>query len=358
MLMDLSILKNEILSLPAKEPVFIFIGVGTFAGLLNSNGTLAPENYHQFPPFVQDLRNRIHNLNLFLVLIDPSQENPPYLTRDFPLIEVCQDHYKNQDSRLQVFVKRNVVYTETDNKENYDNNAINITETLRDLNNFAIEHHISLLYHDFTGRRTSNLAEYFEHDYAAVLDQIVYAMSAREHHGCYFNLSKSNTYFAIKLETYTNRPRPIIKMFNYFKYILTNSYKQALDEINTYPIYMHVFIEEQKEQIINDIRTQFKNIYISMFRQVRKIILCPEDNVDLNIYLYNDLNKHQHSILLSLIEQKNYDLLSDIIYNICVSQLEILTKLKNMDVSGEILMERITSDPDPYKWYKTINELI
>jgi hypothetical protein len=358
--MELDILKKEILQLPPQQPVFIYIGIGTFAGLLNNDGTLAPDNYHQFPPFVQDLRNRVDNLNLFLVLIDPAQENPPYMTRDFSLTQVNQSntHYKNENGHLQVFVRRQNVHTDTDPDDNIIPNSVNITEELRDLNDFAIANRASLLYHDFSGRRTANVAEYFEYDYADYMDQLVYAMSAREHHGCYFDLSKSNAYFAIKLDVSDDHPRPIIKMFNYFKFILNNNYNKAEKEINTYPIYMRVFIEEQKEQIVNDIRRQFKNIYIAMLRQLRKSIECPDKDVDLNVYLYSELNKHHREIVFGLIKQKEYKLLDDIIFNICANQLEIIARLKKMNISGEMMLRCITADTDSYKWYKTINEFL
>ena len=385
--MDFNTLKNEILKLPPTEPVFIYIGVGTMAGLLNSDGTLAPDNYHQYPPFVQDLHNRVENLNVCLVLIDPLQENPPYLERDYPVEEVQPDHFKSAgEKRLQVFVHRKRVYTEPDDFQYYDENAINITELLRDLNDFALLNHVSLLYHDFTGRRTASIAEYFDYDYSTVSDQIVYAMSARENHGCYFDLSKSNAYFATRVERslpqgvppfnpplvreynpplvreynpplvgVVDRSRaPIVKMFNYYKFIVNNKYDSVDAEIMSYPVYMHPFIEEQKQQIINDIRTQFKNTNIATLRQIKKILLHPEEDIDPNIYLYNYFTKYIREFLLELLQKKEYELLSEMLFNTCADKLNILARLKDMDLNGEQILKFITADPDPYKWYKSI----
>jgi len=373
--MDFNTLKNEILKLPSNEPVLIYIGVGTMAGLLNSDGTLAPDNYHQYPPFVQDLRNRVENLNVCLVLIDPLQENPPYLVRDYPVEEVQPDHFKSAgDGRLQVFVHRTVVYTDPDEFKYYDDKAVNITELLRDLNDFALLNRISLLYHDFTGRRTASIAEYFDYDYSSVSDQIVYAMSAREHHGCYFDLSKSNAYFATKvergvppfnpplvreynppLEGVVDRSQaPIVKMFNYYKFIVNDTYDTAEAEIMTYPVYMHPFIEQQKQQIINDIRTQFTNINIATLRQIKKILLNPAEDVDPNIYLYNDFTKYMRDFLLELLHNKEYELLSEILFNTCADKLNVLARLREMDLNGEQILTFITADPDPYQWYKSI----
>ena len=107
---DLTDFKNEIISVPSENPVFIYIGVGTAAGMLNAQGILPQEHYHQFPPFLQNLRNEIKNVHLFLLLIDPQQENPPYLTRDFPVVEVELNHYKSvsvsQNQRKRMDRKR------------------------------------------------------------------------------------------------------------------------------------------------------------------------------------------------------------------------------------------------------------
>ena len=374
--MDFNTLKNEIKKVLPTEPVFIYIGVGTFAGLLNqADGTLAPENYHQYPPFVQDLRNRVANLNTFLVLIDPQQENPPYLTRDFPVVEVELNHYKsvsvsvsvsvsenvsqNQSQRLQVLVYRNAVYTDPDVRHYHDERAINITAALQDLNKFAVENRASLLYHDFTGRRTADLAEYFDYDCEAAMDQVVYAMSAREHHGCYFDLSKPDAYFAIKVVHDRCSERPIVKMFNYFKYILNSQYAEAEAERQSYPAYMHPFIEEQKQHIIHDIKTEFKNNYIAALRQIKKIILNPESDVDPNTYLYNHVfNRYQCEMLLELLRTKEYILLEEILFNICAAKLEVLAYLKQMDLTGEQILKFITADPDPYQWYKSMNHFL
>ena len=91
--MNFDNLKNEINEVPADCPVFIYIGVGAAAGVMQAqqheeheeqqheehqheeqaqqhqHEALAPANYHQFPPFVQDLYNSIPNIHLFIVVV-------------------------------------------------------------------------------------------------------------------------------------------------------------------------------------------------------------------------------------------------------------------------------------------------
>ena len=235
-------IKARITTIPLNEPVFIYIGVGTYAGLKNKDGILEPQNYHQYPPFLQSLKNKIADLNLFIVLIDPMQEQPPYLMGDKGLLlnnnnnnsatasaiaPTTSAHVTNKianaapaptasgiaacaapaptasgiaacaapaptASGIAVFSLLQKVYT--DPYECYGDST-NITADLRDINKYAMEENITLLYHDFTGRRNSLLAEYFDPELKSHLDHIVYGMSARQDHGCYFDLSEASAYF-------------------------------------------------------------------------------------------------------------------------------------------------------------------
>ena len=144
-------------------------------------------------------------------------------------------------------------------------------------------------------------------------------------------------------------------MFNYFKFITSQTYEKAEEEIKTYPTYMHPFIEEQKQHIINSIRTEFKNINIATLRQIKKILLNPMDDVDPNLYLYNGFNKPLRDFLLDLLKNKEYVLLEEILFNLCSSKLDIIARLKDMDLTGEQILRFITADADPYQWYKSID---
>jgi len=377
--MNLNNLKTAILKVPAEQAVFIYVGVGTFAGLRNAEGGLDQQNYHQFPPFLQGLYtcntyscNNNKQLALFLVLIDPIQENPPYLTRDFPLLETNPDEYKNESNTLQVFVFRADVYTEPDRLIHEQNQTqprgADITETLRDLNNFAIANRASLLYHDFTGRRTAALAEYFDQELNNEhLDQIVYAMSAREDHGCYFDLSQPTAFFPVRLEcaaalepaALALEPaalaRPIIKMFNYYKFIANNSLIEIAEERLKFTVEMQSLIDAQRDQIIRDISQRFKEVYMAILRQLYKQILEPQDDFTPVWSLYNSFPVGLTTICKELAEQRDYNLLSDILLEFLIYQLDIFIFLKQLDLSGENMLNFIMADEDPYKWSNNIN---
>jgi hypothetical protein len=357
--MNLNDLKNEIINIPIYEPVLIYIGVGAAASV-NHDNILPPENYQQFPPFLQDIRNKVPNINIFLLLIDPYQESPPKVAVDYGLIDQyhSQCHYKG--NRLQVFVYRLSVYTDPD--LNKLDGGLNITPILTNLNQFARDKQVTLIYHDFSGRRVGLLAEHFDQENKDYLDQIVYGLSAREDHGCFFDLTQANAYFPYRLHNQANT-RPIIKLFNYYKLIANHTYEASAKELAMFPKTMYPWAEIQKNQIINNIRSQLKNTNLSILRQLYRLIYCQDvtDEKELDYqskYLFNELPKFFREMFIELFKEKDYKLLYELLFNYSASELDILSKLKSMDMSGEELMTFITLDEDPYKWYNTINGLL
>ncbi len=338
------------MNISKEYPVYIYVAVGTVAGQLSAAGILAPENYHQYPPFLQNMHNTVPNLRLFIVLFDPAQENPLYMTRDYRLRETQPDKYSS--AALQVYVFRQNVHTNIN--ENEGDDSINITDSLRDLNRFALDHRVSLLYHDFSGRYICPLAEYFDEELAPHLDQVVYGLSAREDHGCYFDLTHSNAYFSYRLDTSSPRMRPIIKVFNYYKFIVQSTYNKISDEIALFPLETQHLIREQKNQIIKIIIYRFRQFHIAMLRQLHK-------DIEIEIqpdFLFMHLHKFQRQMYMSLWNENNHNLLREVIFNFCANQLQIVSDLTEMDISGEDMLRFITIDEDPYKWYNNIDAFL
>ncbi len=369
--MNLTDLKNEMLNVPIAEPIFLYIGVGTAAG---DKYYLPLDNYQQFPPFLQDMRNKVPNLHLFLLLIDPQQESPPYVATDYALEDRYKSecHYRSVNGLLQTFVYRLTVYTDADVYP--PANGLNITPLLRDLNDFSKEKQISLLYHDFTGRKMSLLAEHFDSENADHLDQLIYGMSAREDHGCFFDLTQPTAYFPYKIEKQANK-RSVIKMFNYYAYLKKDTYNESIVDLETYHPTMQTIAVKQREQIIRVIQINFKTIYLSLLRQVHKLLLgagpsaagpsaagpsaAASAAVEANgNYLFNNLPKLLREMFTELYKEKEYSLLYELLFNYSASELDMLAKLRGMDLSGEDILTFITLDRDPYKWHNTANELL
>jgi hypothetical protein len=363
-------------------PALIYTGIGTVAGLRNENGQLDSMNYHQYPPFLQDLKNKYPFLSLFIVLIDPIQENPPYMIADKGFlnnnVESNDDtkyKYDIKAEKITIYVlKQNVItepyidpYKGEENKNNI--NAINInamtdiTNDLRDLNQYtALKNNVTTVYHDFTGRRNDLIAEYFDEEIAAAdLNHIIYGLSVREDHGCYFDLNLISSFMPYRLNNAGSR----IEFFNIFQYIKENRIKDiASDAKKYYPPSMHEMIHIQSEKAIAAIKTEFKNNIFSTMRVLLKLIRGEEkiedgDKEKLNNYLYifRYIPKTKQRIVEEKFKQGLFREVFDYLIDFFSLKMEILVKLKQLDLTGKELIQFVINEheEDMYCWYDNLN---
>jgi hypothetical protein len=357
---------------PLEEPVFIYTGVGAAAGSVDQNGTLQLENYHQYPPFLQNLKNTIPNLHIFIILIDPYQETPPYMVTDKNLtLEANINGITNDitnsitnsniecytNNNLTVYVMRKCVYTEPYEAKN---DYINITDQLRHLNNFAINNNITTLYHDFSGRQNALLAEYFDKELNDHLDHIVYGLSAREDLGCMFDLTDISCYFPFKIDYVqflNNNKRILIKLFNIFRFTTLDTIKEKLEiEMTNYPPYMLPMIEKQKKQVINSIKKDLINDIFYIFRVIVRLIKGDETYEEIkNVYFFNILPENEKNKALSMYHEKKFNNLLDYLMNYYGKKIDTVSKIKYLDVSGREILEFIINGSNPYDWSKSLN---
>jgi hypothetical protein len=370
-------IKERISIISLNEPIFIYIGVGTYAGLKNNNGILEPQNYHQYPPFLQDLKNKIVNLNLFIILIDPLQEQPPYMVGALPpdprqQILMLDTHnpenrpqwqanqsellplvYTSNDRKLVLFSLLQSVYTDPyECHENY----VNITTDLRELNKYAMEENITLLYHDFTGRRNSLLAEYFDPEIKIHLNHIIYGMSARQDHGCYFDLTLPSSYFPWVKH---NGQRPCIKLFNIFHYIVNDSLNSIGQDAQYYtsPVSVDVntMINTQIEQVLSTIKSDLINHMLSLLRIIFRLIVGDEQQAEINMeHSFNFISKPNREVCIKLYNDNKYIELYDKLIDYFSRDIGIAGKLKNHDLSGKEILQFIVYGDKPYEWYSNV----
>lgn len=361
---------NEIEIIPLENPVFIYTCVGGAAGLIDVNGILQPENYHQYPPFLQNLKNTIANLHMFIILIDPHQESPPYMVNDKNLLDIKKifenkneidnnsdvKYYTNNDNTLTVYTMHKDVYTDPyESKNGY----INITEQLRKLNLFAIENNITTLYHDFTGRKNSLLAEYFDSTLYDHLDHIIYSLSAREDHGCIFDLSQISSYFPFRIDSqsFINRnKRVIIRLFNIFRFTTMDTITEKIEiETMNYPPYMRIMIEKQKEQVITTIKDEIRNDIFSNLRIILRLVKEEEKYEEIkHVYFFNNLPEYEKNKALSLYHEKKFNNLIDFLINYYGKKIDLVVKIKELDISGREILQFIINGTNPYDWYKSL----
>ena len=361
---------NEIEIIPLENPVFIYTCVWGAAGLIDDNGILQPENYHQYPPFLQNLKNTIPNLHMFIILIDPHQESPPYMVNDKNLLDIKKifenkneidnnsdvNYYTNNDNTLTVYTMHKDVYTDPyESKNGY----INITEQLRKLNLFAIENNITTLYHDFTGRKNSLLAEYFDSTLYDHLDHIIYSLSAREDHGCIFDLSQISSYFPFRIDSqsFINRnKRVIIRLFNIFRFTTMDIITEKIEiETMNYPPYMRIMIEKQKEQVITTIKDELRNDIFSILRIILRLVKEEEKYEEIkHVYFFNNLPEYEKNKALSLYHEKKFNNLIDFLINYYGKKIDLVVKIKELDISGPEILQFIINGTNPYDWYKSL----
>lgn len=360
-------IKNEIQTMNTENPnpIFMYICVGG-ASHINPDTILDPDNYHQFPPYLQHMKNTLPNVNFIIVLIDGLQETPPRVAHDYNLQEMPytnNTYYKNQEGTMRVFVLKEYVCTDVDKHLFNSVNTINITNELKNMNTFVKSYDITLLYDTFTGRNVSELAHYFDLDNINHLDQIVYGMGGRINHGCYSKLTEYSMFYPYQVDTNRHNIRhirPVIKLYNYYNYIVNDKYSKMTHELIKYPKEMHEWAELQKAQVKKNKLDEFKNKHLSILRQIRYLIDGKTDTlINFDDYFEDTNSKREYNILFKdLYENKEFLLMYELFSNYVSSELDIIIKLSNIDINGAYMLDMITTNDDPYKWYDSYDNLI
>ena len=352
-----SIIKNieeDILDIPENAPILIYIGVGTFAGLItidNNNLRILEDcNYHQYPSFIRNMKNEIPNLHLYIILIDPIQENPPYMITDKRIQEDFyqtdnEDKFKSIDNRITTYVLRKTVITDVYKYNVHDDQILNITKDLEYLNQICIEKVYSLLYHDYSGRQVNYLAEHFDSQLNSYLDRIIYGFNSRQDTGCYFDLNNSTIPYRLK----NNRERISIKFYNVFKYLQTKKYYKIDMSVDNYERKFKNIILNQKQLIIDNICTDLNTYGLATMRVIHKKINGDDDLV-IHDYHFNYIKGKVKEQILELLKHEDYNKIYHILTKYFSKYFQIICSLKNYDLNGEELLQIITSNPNPYLW--------
>lgn len=336
----------------------IYLGVGTYAGLKEADGSLLPKNYHQYPPFLQNLKNSHTNVSLSVLLIDPLQENPPYMVRDKGLVPKERDNnfidnfssdvYTSPDQTLSLYTFRKDVYTEP--YQNRNDTYVNITAHLRDLNTYAMTNEVLFIYHDFTGRNNQLLAEFFDEDIKAHLDHIIYGLGLREDLGCYFDLTDLSSYHPVY-----RTPQGSLKLFNVYDYIVNDKInlmfnRHMLSNTDTDIVNNHM------QKLLKLVIYELNNTILYALRVVFRLITGEEVKEFDTEYTY--FSHEKRSICLNFCREKNYCDLYNFLLTEFGKKLDVVAYIKKLDMTGREILEFITMDDDPFKWYNNIKHFL
>ena len=351
--MDLAAIIAEIKS---ERKQIIYIGVGTYAGLKEADGSLLQKNYHQYPPFLQGLKNSHADASISILLIDPCQEDPPYMVEDKGLVPKCivpKDIYTSPDHSLTLYTLRKNVYT--DPYQKYDDNYLNITQHLRDLNDYAMTNHVLFMYHDFTGRNNRLLAEFFDEDIKAHLDHIIYGLGLREDLGCYFDLTDLCSQYPVY-----QTDQGIFKIFNVYHYIVNdqlngmcNTPMLEATTTNTAIVNAHM------QRLLLIVKQDLHNIVLQALRVVFRLITgeeVKEFDKEATEYKYFSLEKRTRC--LNFCREKNYCDLYNFLLTEFGKKLDVVACIKKLDMTGREILEFITMGDDPFRWYDNVKHFL
>lgn len=355
-------IKENISDIPARDPVLIYIGVGTYAGLMTTaeDGTrfLEPKNYHQYPPFLKELKETIPNLHLQIVLIDPIQENPPYMITDKnytreEFYETRPDSFISYDGYINLHILRQPV-TIGELFPCSIESCMNIADGLHELNQFCIKNEISLFFHDYTGRNMKLIAEYFDRTLREHIDKIVYGFGARADFGCYFDLTAPVSRYPFYIERGTSRY--FLRFVNLYKFINSRQFYQIEENIHgknlSQPNQLIL-----KEHIDEFTRTLKINVLNNMIYSLRMIYRLDKGNgVDFNEKFFSRFEERVCEEFTALYRAKQFSKLFQVLLEFYSNEMDIYARLQNFDVSGYEILQIITSNPDPYKWCNELKQ--
>ena len=337
------------------RPHLIYMGIGTSAGLKETDGTILDKNYHQYPPFLQHLKNTIADLHISIILIDPCQENPPYMVQDKGLIRNDILPHFSQDRTITLYTLRHPVYS--DPYKNYHDDGVNITSHLREINNYVIEKDIPFIYHDFTGRDNRLLAEFFDEELKQHLDHIIYGLGLREDFGCYFDLTSPCSYHPYSLN---NNGK--IRFFNIYYYLVNEKlncmdqdilkYTQSNNDNNN-------TINQHLEQTFKIVKYELTNTMMQAMRFAFRLVTQQEiKDHDLIIAEFNFMVGHKRAVCISLLNEKKHDYLYEYLLRDFGKKLDLISTIKKLDITGKEILEFITIGDDPFQWYNNVRHFV
>lgn len=363
-------------------PCIIYMGIGTYGGMLtNNNGhyILEDKNYHQFPPTLQKIYRDNKDVHIFIILVDPLQEKPVFMSKDDNLKEklfnnldwiTLEDNLEIYiNNRITVYPFRHMVKTHAYDMHDIDD-IVDITCHLDRINKISIDKDLTFIYHDFSGRDTSfHIEKYFYNSIKNNLDHIIYGLGNGLINECYFDFTTPASFLATKIDY---RSRKLITSFN-LRYIIEKykdkpnniSFEEYIyDIIDSYGLENYENIQGQIQITIDNFKYKFKNYIIYIFRIIKdfndKLInggVC--ERINEIMYYISTFSKDISDYINNLVRHKDI--------NIFEKTLEMFGKLYKNEIKIALMnsqysnysyidiLKIVTENQDKYKWFESFN---
>ena len=74
--------------------------------------------------------------------------------------------------------------------------------------------------------------------------------------------------------------------------------------------------------------------------------------------MFNELPQIYRQMFIEMCNEKEYNLLYELMFNYTSSKLNIVSQINDMGIDGEEILKFITMDEDSYKWCNNVNKFI
>ena len=363
------------------NPCIVFIGIGTCAGRVESNGILLEENYHQFPPALKTLYNKYKKLHIFGILIDPILEKDLHLTTDIELRktllegEIFTRRMINEEvemystNRLHFYTLRDSITINDSNNLKLDD-LTNIIMNLRRIHSMCINNNIMYLYHDFTGKNIRNTYNIFKNEIKKHLNTIIYGFGNGYISGCYYDIRKPEAQLA-HVMCY-EKPRPYLSIYNidtitfYPNNNFSNFFIKMVDKYGDSMVYI---IEAINTSMIENFKFEFNNYIYGYLRYAFMFVQKLNEHKDIIesdrlIHSFYPLNDIDSKILEELFRNNSinvFNKMKDIIasyYDTIIKIILLQHSDMGISISTRDIIENITSDhKNIYNWGTAFNQI-
>lgn len=325
--------------------------------------SLTPELQQEFPVFLQNLKTQRPFDPLHIFLIDPSLEKHPYMVCDDVNVSenwelnvllnpewICDGNiYHNVDSNIHVYCIREAVTYPNDNFAYYNHDAehmqLDLEQILNKIHIYAIKENWFFVFHDYSGRNITQLAQHYDFFLNHHKSHIIYGLGAREDGGCYIDLTKPACDFLYIFDEIS------IKVFNPYMF------EDNIFELKKYLEYIqHHYRNRDFNCVLEQTKMFMKNKrnimthYFDVFRRIK--ILCSDNEINFSEYDYKDIKNKYKIPFETYIEIKQYDELFNVMKFILNQELLYFFNIfyKNSNEIVDILFNMIIQEKDPYKW--------
>jgi hypothetical protein len=362
----ISNISHKIMGANMSQPYIIYVGVGTAAGtftMIDGEKIVSPDNYHQYPQVLRDMENVLGvNVIKHIILIDPMLENPPHITQDrnngFNFRKITDTYYEDNTHLIYVHVFRHSITHDAYTYAYPHPNTINITKDITDLVRMCTSHSINMIYHDFSGRQTLPMYDYYENMIGDHHDRIIFGLGAQGDFGCYVDLTSPITYFAMK-PSLVRGERIHLKICSPRYYL--NHGLTIYHAFNEYPNSNKNVLSEQFSRICRDKIADFVSRIFYNLRYIKQ--LQKKTDNELNELTFEEISKmfgqHLGMNILQRIEERNLEIAFIEAIEFYGPQHDMICRHHNLRMSGvELIYNIISNAKDEYSWAMQLRKYI